>query len=196
MVFPPILNPLIYGLKTKEIRQNVLGFYKRKPMNLLLLKLPINDLIGSTALYTQVIKELLLDTRTIQYAVCVTQALFINIYGTGAVFILTAMAYDRYRVVCRGTSLMALSCCDNPSMLKLVCANTAINNIYGLFIPTLIQVIVVWTILYTYLHILVTCFRKKGSPDTKSKVLQTCATHLIVFTSSRVYGFSSLFHTD
>ncbi|CAB1348185.1 unnamed protein product [Coregonus sp. 'balchen'] len=81
-------------------------------------------------------------------------------------------------------SLMALSCCDNPSMLKLVCANTAINNIYGLFIPTLIQVIVVWTILYTYLHILVTCFRKKGSADTKSKVLQTCATHLIVFTSS------------
>uniref|UniRef100_A0A6Q2YCC5 Olfactory receptor n=1 Tax=Esox lucius TaxID=8010 RepID=A0A6Q2YCC5_ESOLU len=30
MVFPPILNPLLYGLKTKEIRQNVLQFYKRK----------------------------------------------------------------------------------------------------------------------------------------------------------------------
>lgn len=86
----------------------------------------------------------------------------------------------------RCRSLMTQSCCDNTSLLKLVCSNTAINNIYGLFIPALMQVIVVWTILYTYFHVLVTCFRNKGSADTKSKVLQTCATHLIVFCSSRV----------
>ncbi|XP_045068738.1 olfactory receptor 52B2-like [Coregonus clupeaformis] len=199
----------------------VLNRSLHQPMYLLLLNLPINDLIGSTALFTQVIKELLLDTRTIQYSACVTQAFFIHVYGTGAVFILTAMAYDRYVAICcplryntimtnahimkiitliwvcdlilmgvlfflllrlpRCRSLMAHSYCDNPSLLKLVCANTAINNIYGLFITALMQVIVVWTILYTYLRILVTCFRNKGSADTKSKALQTCATHLIVF---------------
>ncbi|XP_064828807.1 putative gustatory receptor clone PTE03, partial [Oncorhynchus masou masou] len=192
-----------------------------QPMYLLLLNLPINDLIGSTALFTQLIKELLLDTRTIQYSACVTQAFFIHVYGTGSVFILTAMAYDRYIAICsplryntlmtnahlrkiitllwvcdlmligvlfflllrlpRCRSLMSHPYCDNPSLLKLVCANTAINNIYGLFITALMQVIVVSTILYTYVQILVTCFRNKGSADTKSKALQTCATHLIVF---------------
>ncbi|XP_070983265.1 olfactory receptor 4D1-like [Oncorhynchus clarkii lewisi] len=192
-----------------------------QPMYLLLLNLPINDLIGSTALFTQLIKELLLDTRTIQYSACVAQAFFIHVLVMGAVFILTVMAYDRYIAICcplryntfmtnahlrkivtllwmcdliligvlfflllqlpRCRSLMSHSYCDNPSLLKLVCGNTAINNIYGLFITALLQVIVVSTILYTYVQILVTCFRNKGSADTKSKALQTCATHLIVF---------------
>uniref|UniRef100_A0A4W5MCQ4 Odorant receptor, family 71, subfamily AL, member 2 n=1 Tax=Hucho hucho TaxID=62062 RepID=A0A4W5MCQ4_9TELE len=162
-----------------------------QPMYLLLLNLPINDLIGSTALFTQVIKELLLDTGTIQYSTCVTQAFFIHVYGTGAVKIITLLWVCDLILIgvlfflllrlprCR--SLMSHSYCDNPSLLKLVCANTAINNIYGLFITALMQVIVVWTILYTYIQILVTCFRNKGSADTKSKALQTCATHLIVF---------------
>ncbi|XP_030634446.1 olfactory receptor 52B2-like [Chanos chanos] len=71
-----------------------------QPMYLLLLNLPINDLIGSTALFPQVIKELLLDTRKITFSSCVTQAFFIHIYAVGAVFILTAMAYDRYIAIC------------------------------------------------------------------------------------------------
>lgn len=190
------------------------------PMHFLLLNLPINDLIGSTALFPQIIKEIIFDTRTIQFSACVTQAFFIHIYGLGAVLILTAMAYDRYIAICcplkyniimtnahimkiitvvwvfnlilmgvlfflllrlpRCRSLITHSYCDNPSLLKLVCANTSINNIYGLFTLAFMQVISVGTILYTYLQILVACFRHKRS-DTKSKALQTCATHLIVF---------------
>ncbi|XP_060799547.1 olfactory receptor 51I2-like [Neoarius graeffei] len=30
IIFPPILNPLIYGLKTREIRQTIFKFFKRK----------------------------------------------------------------------------------------------------------------------------------------------------------------------
>ncbi|XP_056139349.1 olfactory receptor 52E4-like [Lampris incognitus] len=198
----------------------VLNKSLHQPMYLLLLNLPINDLMGSTALFPQVIKEILFDTRTIHYTACVTQAFFIHVYGLGAVLTLTVMAYDRYIAIClplkyktimtnshimkiitatwmlnlvligllfflllrlpRCRSLMAHSYCDNPSLLTLVCANTTINNIYGLVIVAATQVIANVTILYTYLQILVTCFRSKRS-DTKTKALQTCATHLMVF---------------
>ncbi|XP_060754160.1 olfactory receptor 52E4-like [Neoarius graeffei] len=191
-----------------------------QPMYILLLNLPINDLIGSTALFPQIIKELLWDTRTIQFATCVTQAFFIHIYATGAVFILTAMAYDRYVAICcpmryntimsnthivrlislvwssnifiiavlfilllrlpRCRSFVTHTYCDNPSLLQLVCVNTAINNIYGLMTVAVCQVITVGLIAFTYIQIIIACFRNKGS-DTRSKALQTCATHLIVF---------------
>ncbi|XP_027003868.1 olfactory receptor 52E4-like [Tachysurus fulvidraco] len=191
-----------------------------QPMYLLLLNLPINDLIGSTALFPHIIKELLWDTRTIEFSTCVTQAFFIHIYATGAVFILTAMAYDRYVAICcplkyntimsnmhtmrlislvwisnilmiavlfilllrlpRCRSLVTHTYCDNPSLLQLVCVNTTINNIYGLMTVAVCQVITVGLIIFTYIQILIACFRNKQS-DTRSKAMQTCATHLIVF---------------
>lgn len=191
-----------------------------QPMYILLLNLPINDLIGSTALFPQIIKELLWDTRTIQFSTCVTQAFFIHIYATGAVFILTAMAYDRYVAICcpmryntimskihivriislvwlsniliiavlfilllrlpRCRSFITHTYCDNPSLLQLVCVNTTINNIYGLMTVAVCQTITVSLIGFTYIQILIACFRNKGS-DTRSKALQTCATHLTVF---------------
>lgn len=198
----------------------VLNKSLHQPMYLILLNLPINDLIGATALFPQVIKEILTNSRTMHYSACVAQAFFIHIYAGGTVFILTAMAYDRYIAICcplkyntimtnvrimiiittvwvsclvlmailfvlllrlpRCRSEMSHVYCDNPSLLSLVCANTAINNIYGLFIVALTQVVANGMILYTYLQILVACFRSKRA-DTKSKALQTCATHLIVF---------------
>lgn len=191
-----------------------------QPMYLILLNLPVNDLIGSSALFLQVIKEILTKSPTMQYSTCVTQAFFIHIYAGGSVLILTAMAYDRYIAICnplkyttimthahifriitclwltdlaimsvlfflllrlpRCRSVLTQAYCDNPSLLALVCADITVNNIYGLFTVAITQVIVNAIIVYTYLQILVACFRSK-QPDTKSKALQTCATHLIVF---------------
>ncbi|XP_076833393.1 olfactory receptor 52B2-like [Brachyhypopomus gauderio] len=191
-----------------------------QPMYILLSNLPINDVIGSTALFPQLLKELLWDTRTIQFSACVTQAFFIHLYGGGAVFILAAMAYDRYVAICvplryntimtnahvmkiicvvwisnfilmavlfhlllnlpRCKSQMTHSYCDNPSLLQLVCTDTTINNIYGLLVTAFTQVVSLGLIFYSYLRILVACYKNKRS-DTRSKALQTCATHLIVF---------------
>ncbi|XP_037402679.1 olfactory receptor 4D1-like [Pygocentrus nattereri] len=152
-----------------------------EPMYLLLLNLPINDLLGSTALFPQIIKDLLLETRTIQFSTCVTQAFFIHIYATGAVFILMiAGLFILLLRLPRCRSLITNTYCDNPSLLQLVCVNTAINNIYGLMTVAVCQVITVGLILFTYLQILIACFRNKRS-DTRSKALQTCATHLMVF---------------
>ncbi|XP_059188065.1 olfactory receptor 52B2-like [Centropristis striata] len=198
----------------------VLNRSLHQPMHLILLNLPINDLIGSTAFFTQAIKDILTNNKTMQYSTCVTQAFFIHIYACGTVFILTAMAYDRYIAIClplkyntimtnahimRIITIVWMSClvvigvlfylllrlprcrsevthpyCDNPTLLTLVCADTSINNIYGLFTVAITQLIGNGMILYTYLQILVACFRSKRS-DTKAKALQTCATHLAVF---------------
>lgn len=198
----------------------VLNKSLHQPMYLILLNLPVNDLIGSSALFLQVIKELLTKSRTMLYSSCVTQAFFIHIYAGGTVFILTAMAYDRFIAICNPlkyntimshahifriitilwlTNLAVLSVlfflllrlprcrselthpyCDHPSLLALVCADITLNNIYALFMVALTQVIANVIIMYTYLQILVACFRSKQA-DTKSKALQTCATHLVVF---------------
>ncbi|XP_070685450.1 olfactory receptor 52B2-like [Pempheris klunzingeri] len=198
----------------------VLNKSLHQPMHLILLNLPINDLIGSSALFPQVIKEILMNSRAMQYSTCVAQAFFIHIYAAGTVFILSAMAYDRYIAICcplkyntimtnahvmRIITVVWLSClviigvlfvlllrlprcrselthpyCDNPTLLSLVCVDTTINNIYGLFLVAFTQVMANGVVLYTYLQILVACFRSKHS-DTKAKALQTCATHLTVF---------------
>ncbi|XP_064158976.1 olfactory receptor 52N5-like [Anguilla rostrata] len=191
-----------------------------QPMYFLLFNLPINDLIGSSALFLQLIKEILLDSRYIEASNCIAQAFFVHVYWVTGALILSAMAYDRYIAICnplkystimtnshiakiiasvwlvallligvlfglllrlpRCRSLISQTYCDNPSLLALVCADTTINNIYGLFITAGIQVFFLGMILYTYLQILLACFKNKRS-DTKSKALQTCTTHLTVF---------------
>lgn len=209
----------------------VLNKSLHQPMHLLLLNLPINDLIGSSALFPQMLREILANSRMIEFPACVTQAFFIHIYAAGATFILTAMAYDRYIAIChplkyntvmtpayimrtvtavwlssliligvlfilllrlpRCRSRITQVYCDNPSLLSLVCASTAVNNIYGLLISAVSQTIAIGMILYTYLWILVTCFRSKR-PDTKAKAMQTCATHLIVFLMLECLGLFTI----
>lgn len=198
----------------------VLNKCLHQPMYLILLNLPINDLIGSTAVFPQVIKQILTSSRMIQYPACVAQAFFIHIYAAGTVIILTAMAYDRYIAICfplkyntvmtpanivriitivwsldllmicvlfilllslpRCRSEISQIYCDNPSLLTLVCASTVVNNIYGLLTVAITQVVANGMIMYTYVQILLTCFRSTRS-DTKAKALQTCATHLILY---------------
>lgn len=191
-----------------------------QPVYLFLLNLPINDLVGSSAYFIQEIKELLLNRGTIQYVACVTQAFFIHVYAGGTIFMLTAMAYDRYVAICcplkyngimtnahvlriiaavwvadllmigvlfilllrlpRCRSELPHSYCDNPSLLSLVCADTTVNNIYGLLTVGVTQLVANGVILYTYIQILINCFRSKQT-NTRAKALQTCATHLVVF---------------
>ncbi|XP_066556204.1 olfactory receptor 52K2-like [Amia ocellicauda] len=202
-----------------------------EPMYLLLINLPINDLMGATAFFPQFLKEIILDSKSISYPACVSQAFFIHMYAVASVLILTVMAYDRYVAIClplryntimtdnflqkiiilvwmvdfimivvlfslvlrfpRCRSLISNPYCDNPSLIRLVCADTSINNIYGLFITAFLQVLSIGTVIYTYLQILFTCLKNKQS-DTKSKAMQTCATHLVVFIVFEITGFITI----
>lgn len=202
-----------------------------QPMYMILLNLPVNDIIGSSSLFLQVIKEILTNSQTMHYSTCVAQAFFIHIYAAGSVSILTAMAYDRYVAICtplhynsimtpghtmRIITAVWLSCiivmavlfcllmrlprcrsvishpyCDNPSLLALVCGDTTPNNIFGLLTVAVSQIAANGMVLYTYLQILVACFRSKRS-DTKAKALQTCATHLLVFLLLECFGLFTI----
>ncbi|XP_056330513.1 odorant receptor 118-2 [Danio aesculapii] len=70
--------------------------------------------------------------------------------------------------------------CNNPSIMKLMCEDTTVNNIIGLFTLVLYHSIALSVVAFTYIHILITCVTNKQS-DAKMKALQTCGTHLVVF---------------
>ncbi|XP_036420820.1 olfactory receptor 52Z1-like [Colossoma macropomum] len=191
-----------------------------KPMYVLLFNLPINDMLGATAFFPQLVSSILSQNRSITYSACFVQALLVHLYGTGAFLILSAMAYDRYVAICYplkyntlmspknlmkmiiimwtlhfimigfllGVNYRTEICstkivdifCNNPSLMKLVCGDTNANNYYGLFIMTFYDGLSLLIVAFTYIQILITVVVKRQS-DAKSKALQTCGTHLIVF---------------
>lgn len=80
--------------------------------------------------------------------------------------------------ICR-TNLVDLYC-NNPSLLKLVCEDTRVNNYYGIFFIILIQGGPLVLIIYTYAQILRTCVMTNQS-DSRLKAIQTCSSHLVVY---------------
>ncbi|XP_010904503.1 putative gustatory receptor clone PTE03 [Esox lucius] len=191
-----------------------------KPMFILLFNLPINDLIGATALFPQLVMSILTQNSSISYPACFIQALLIHLYGVGSLTILTVMAYDRYIAICcplRYNCIMSHNylikiiivmwlliislvvvllslvtrfkicrttivapICNNPSLVKLICDDTRINNYYGLFVTAFVQGMSLIVVIFTYIQILFACVMNKSS-DAKSKAIQTCGTHLVVF---------------
>ncbi|XP_072547814.1 olfactory receptor 52Z1P-like [Salminus brasiliensis] len=202
-----------------------------KPMYILLFNLPINDIMGATAFFPQLVSSILLHNRSITYSACFVEALLTHLYGAGSLLILTAMAYDRYIAICWPLKyntlmspnnllkiiisiwtldltiiglLLALSfrkeiCftnivdmhCNNPSLVKLICGDTQLNNVYGLFTLAFFQGLSLLIVVFTYIQILVTVVTKRQS-DAKGKAIQTCGTHLIVFLCLEFNAFFAL----
>ncbi|XP_012689257.1 olfactory receptor 52Z1-like [Clupea harengus] len=192
-----------------------------KPMYILLFNMPLNDLVGATAFFPQMVFSLLSQNIFISHIACILQAFLIHLYGAGALLILTVMAYDRYVAICkplRYNSIFTNSylikliilmwtvdfslililftlltrpkiCrteimdpyCNNPALVKLTCGDTRINNYYGLFITAFFQGLSLSVVIYTYVQILIACVSSTNRTNARSKALQTCATHLVVF---------------
>ncbi|XP_017576343.1 putative gustatory receptor clone PTE01 [Pygocentrus nattereri] len=191
-----------------------------KPMYVLLFNLPLNDMMGASAFFPQLVSSILSQNRSITYSACFVQALLIHLYGAGTFLTLTAMAYDRYVAICcplkyntmmspnnllkiiiimwilnvtsigsllamnyrkeiRSTQIVDIFC-NNPSLMKLVCEDTRVNNYYGLFVMTFFVGLCLLIVVFTYVQILITVVVKRQS-DARSKAIQTCGTHLIVF---------------
>ncbi|XP_035287640.1 olfactory receptor 52J3-like [Anguilla anguilla] len=89
-----------------------------KPMYLMLLNLPINDLMGATAFFPQLISSIALEDRSISCAACFLQGLLVHLYAGGAYIILTAMAYDRFLAICNPLRYSTLM--SNTNLLKIV----------------------------------------------------------------------------
>nr|XP_023694627.1 olfactory receptor 7G1-like [Paramormyrops kingsleyae] len=109
-------------------------------------------------------------------------AWLVDILLVGVLFVLT-LQYP----FCR--TALSNYYCDNVSILKLTCAKeTTVNNIYGLFITGLLHSIGLSSVFFTYIHILITCFRNR-SVESNGKAMHTCATHLLVFLIYEFSGF-------
>ncbi|XP_021168823.2 olfactory receptor 2K2-like [Fundulus heteroclitus] len=72
--------------------------------------------------------------------------------------------------------------CSNKIMMNLACAPTPVSNIYGLVITWTVSTSMFIFIALSYIRILQAAF-KQGRTDSsvRSKALQTCATHFIVY---------------
>ena len=211
--------------------------FKRKlhtPMYFILFSLPLNDLVGITAMLPKVLSDIVIGTRKVYYQLCVLQAFLLHMYGGGVLFILAAMAFDRYMAICmplRYRSVMSVrtvvsiiclvwgldfllilslfvlqtrlpKCrsavmnvfCDNPSLLKLSCGNTALNNIVGLLTTAAMQLLSVSVQLFSYIRILVACIGSRRS-EAKTKAINTCMSQLIIFCIFEIVGtFTILSH--
>ncbi|XP_017576354.1 olfactory receptor 52B2-like [Pygocentrus nattereri] len=202
-----------------------------KPMYLLLFNLPLNDMVGATAFFPQLVSSILSQSRSITYSACFAEAFLTHLYGAGSLLILTAMAYDRYVAICCPLKyntlmspnnllkiiiimwtldftliglLLALNyrkeiCftnivdmyCNNPSLLRLICGDIQLNSYYGLFITIFFQGLSLLIVVFTYIKILITVVSKRQF-DAKSKAIQTCGTHLIVFLCLEFNAFFAL----
>ncbi|KAM9319752.1 olfactory receptor 52D1-like [Gastrophryne carolinensis] len=78
--------------------------------------------------------------------------------------------------------------CDNFSVVRLSCANTTVNNIFGLIATTAAVGPTSLLIFYSYASIFKVC--RRFSREVKSKALQTCSPHLIVLAN---FMISTLF---
>ncbi|XP_068440286.1 olfactory receptor 52B2-like [Clinocottus analis] len=190
-----------------------------KPMYFILFNLPLNDLIGITAMLPKVLSDIVTETNHVYYPLCVLQAFLLHMYGGGILFILAAMSFDRYAAICmplRYSSVMTprvVICiialvwgldfvlivslfslqtrlprcktvimnvfCDNPSLLKLTCGNTAVNNIIGLFNTAVMQFLSVSIQTFSYVKILMACVLTRRS-ETKTKAVNTCVAQLLI----------------
>ncbi|XP_031429960.1 olfactory receptor 52J3-like, partial [Clupea harengus] len=72
-----------------------------QPMFYILFSLPLNDLIGITAMLPRVLVDILIMKHTVNYPLCVLQGFLLHMYGGGIPFILAAMAFDRYIAICK-----------------------------------------------------------------------------------------------
>lgn len=205
-----------------------------KPMYFILFSLPLNDLMGITAMLPKVLSDIVTETNRVYYPLCVLQAFLLHMYGGGVLFILAAMSFDRYAAICmplhynsimtprvvvciislvwgldfvlivsvfslqtrlpRCKSVIMNVFCDNPSLLKLTCGNTTVNNIIGLFNTALMQLVSVSIQTFSYVKILITCVVSQRS-DTKLKAINTCVAQLVILVIFEIVGtFTILSH--
>ncbi|XP_005046501.2 PREDICTED: olfactory receptor 4S2-like [Ficedula albicollis] len=78
------------------------------PMYFFLCHLSFIDICYSSVTAPQMISGFLVDNNTISFAGCIGQLFGVHFFGCTEIFILTAMAYDRYVAICRPLHYPAL----------------------------------------------------------------------------------------
>ncbi|KAJ0063422.1 hypothetical protein NL108_002763, partial [Boleophthalmus pectinirostris] len=112
----------------------------------------------------------------------------------GLDFILNCILFSLQSHLPKCRSVIFNVFCDNPSLLKLTCGNTTLNNIIGLFNTAFMQAISVSVQGFSYVKILITCM-VSGRLETKTKAVNTCVAQLVIFVMFEIVAtFTILSH--
>lgn len=126
----------------------------------------------------------------LRYAAIMTHRIVLGLswaaWGSAGVLVLILIGLSVRLTRCK--SLVFNIFCDNASLFSLSCENLLMNNIYGLGYTVVLLGSSICSITITYLKIAMVCLSSRNKV-LNSRALQTCATHLIVYTILLVSGF-------
>ncbi|XP_055004673.1 olfactory receptor 2A12-like [Boleophthalmus pectinirostris] len=104
----------------------------------------------------------------------------LTVLSWGGALVVVSIVFGATLRLSRCHSMINGLYCSNPSLYKLSCENTFLQNILALVIIALLLSGSICVMLFTYLRITVVCVRNQSSKLNK-KALQTCSTHLLVY---------------
>ncbi|XP_053517914.1 olfactory receptor 4A5-like [Artibeus jamaicensis] len=109
------------------------------PMYLFLVYLSLMDAACSTVISPKLIVDLLCGQKTISFSACMGQLFLEHLFGGTEVFLLVAMAYDRYVAICKPLHYITI-------MNRKVCILLMLGAWVGGFVHSLIQLVFVYNL--------------------------------------------------
>ncbi|XP_007445395.1 olfactory receptor 4N5-like [Python bivittatus] len=106
------------------------------PMFFFLANLAFLDIIYSFVTHPKLILNIISGCRTISYSACITQIFFIHFLGGAEMFLLIAMAIDRYVAICHPLHYATV-------VTRVTCWGMVVVSWIGGFIHSVIQVILI-----------------------------------------------------
>ncbi|XP_028372739.1 olfactory receptor 4A5-like [Phyllostomus discolor] len=109
------------------------------PMFLFLIYLSLIDAVYATVISPKLIIDLLRDQKTISFSACMGQLFLEHLFGGSEVFLLVAMAYDRYVAICKPLHYITI-------INRQVCILLLMVSWAGGFVHSLIQLLFVYNL--------------------------------------------------
>ncbi|NXO02627.1 O1509 protein, partial [Rhinopomastus cyanomelas] len=106
------------------------------PMYFLLCNLSFIDICCTSVTSPRMLVDLLFQRKAIAFEACIAQLFFLHLVGASEMFLLTAMAYDRYAAVCRPLHYTAI-------MSRRVCWALVLTCWAGGFLHSVAQTLLV-----------------------------------------------------
>ncbi|KAM4620419.1 olfactory receptor 7C1-like [Polymixia lowei] len=113
----------------------------------------------------------------------------LTVSAWGVAFVLVAILLGLTIRLNRCRTVIMNPYCDNPSLFKLSCESSFINNVYGLIFTVVLFIGSIGSVVLTYTKITVVCLTSKNK-SLNSKALQTCSTHLCLYLIMLVSGMT------
>uniref|UniRef100_A0A8C9AEC2 Olfactory receptor n=1 Tax=Prolemur simus TaxID=1328070 RepID=A0A8C9AEC2_PROSS len=109
------------------------------PMYFFLCSLSLMDAAYSTAISPKLLVDLLCDKKTISFPACMGRLFIGHLFGGAEVFLLVAMAYDRYVAICKPLHYLTI-------MNRRVCVLLLVLAWVGGFVHSVLQIVFVYSL--------------------------------------------------